>query len=162
MEIAQGQIVFARDYTLRLLDQIPTDKWFEMPAEVTHVAWQVGHLAMAEYRLGMHRLRGERPDDAQLISEPFLKAFGKGSVPTNDQGFYPTIEEIRATFDRVHEQALQELQDSSEVDLDSEVLNPHPIVKTKWDSLLWCAQHEMIHAGQIGLLRRQLGMDPLW
>jgi hypothetical protein len=39
---------------------------------------------------------------------------------------------------------------------------PHPLVKTKLWALLWCAQHESVHAGQIGLLRRQLGYSPLW
>lgn len=39
---------------------------------------------------------------------------------------------------------------------------PLPLAKTKMESLLWCAHHEMLHAGQIGLLRRQLGYAPLW
>jgi hypothetical protein len=46
--------------------------------------------------------------------------------------------------------------------LDKPVLKPHPLVKTKLWALLWCAQHEAVHAGQIGLLRRQLGYLPLW
>ena len=33
---------------------------------------------------------------------------------------------------------------------------------TKLRALLWCARHEMLHAGQIGLLRRHLGYPPMW
>ena len=65
-------------------------------------------------------------------------------------------------FDRVHGQALRELPGLDEGDLDRPVLRPHPLVQTKLWALLWCAQHEAVHAGQIGLLRRQLGYPPLW
>ena len=37
-----------------------------------------------------------------------------------------------------------------------------PKVKTKIDTLRWCGDHELIHAGQIGLLRRLLGHKPVW
>ncbi len=33
---------------------------------------------------------------------------------------------------------------------------------TKLRALLWCAHHEMLHAGQMGLLRRHLGYPPMW
>ena len=43
---------------------------------------------------------------------------------------------------------------------------PHLFVSRAWPllaaSLLWCAHHEMVHAGQIGLLRRYLGFAPVW
>ena len=41
---AIGQIKFARDYTLKLLDATPQDRWFEIPAGLpTNIAWQFGH-----------------------------------------------------------------------------------------------------------------------
>jgi hypothetical protein len=39
---------------------------------------------------------------------------------------------------------------------------PHPFSTTKLRALLWCAHHEMLDAGQIGLLRRHLGYPPMW
>jgi hypothetical protein len=54
VHIAIEQIVFARNYTIELLDQTPADDWFRLPAGgVSHVAWQVGHIAFAEYRLAL-------------------------------------------------------------------------------------------------------------
>jgi uncharacterized damage-inducible protein DinB len=41
------------------------------------------------------------------------------------------------------------------------VPHPSPFAKTKLTALFWCSHHEMLHAGQIGLLRRQLGHPPL-
>jgi hypothetical protein len=157
------QIGFARSYTNNLLDQTPAAEWFRLPpGGISHVAWQVGHLAMAEYRLALERIRGPKPQDAELISEHFLRLFGRESVPDADPARYPSQAEMRAVFDRVHEQALRELRGLDESELDQPVLKPHKLAKTKLWSLLWCAHHEMVHAGQIGLLRRQLGYPPLW
>jgi hypothetical protein len=50
----------------------------------------------------------------------------------------------------------------AEAELDQTVPHPHPFATTKLLALLWCAHHEMLHAGQIGLLRRLLGYPPIW
>jgi hypothetical protein len=163
LQLAIEQIVFARNYTIGLLDKTPTTEWFRQPpGGVSHVAWQVGHLAFAQYRMALSRIRGTQPQDDGLISGEFVRLFGRDSVPDADPTKYPSQAEIRAVFDRVHEQVLRELRDLDESELDRPVLKPHPLVKTKLWALLWCAQHEAIHAGQIGLLRRQLGYSPLW
>jgi uncharacterized damage-inducible protein DinB len=62
----------------------------------------------------------------------------------------------------VHEQVLRELPALAEAELDQPVPHPHKFANTKLLALLWCAHHEMMHAGQIGLLRRQLGNPPMW
>ena len=74
LQTAIDQISFARAYTLRLLDATNESDWFTMPG-VTHIAWQVGHLAMAQYRMVFERVRGIRQEDGQLISADFLKLF---------------------------------------------------------------------------------------
>jgi hypothetical protein len=64
LQLAIEQIVFARNYTIGLLDQTPmTESYRQPPGGVSHVAWQVGHIAFAEYRLALWRIRGERPTD---------------------------------------------------------------------------------------------------
>jgi hypothetical protein len=162
LQLAIEQIVFARNYTIGLLDQTPMGEWFrQIPGGVSHVAWQVGHLAFAEYRLALWRIRDFRPEDAELISEEHRRLFGYGSAPDPDSARYPPPAEIRAVFDRVHEQTLRELQGLNDADLDQAVPHPHPFARTKLQALQWCALHEMLHAGQIGLLRRQLGHAPL-
>lgn len=163
LQIAREKIAFAREYTLKLIDDIDDADWFRMPSEgVTHVAWQVGHLAMAEYRLALERLRGERPEDAEMISEEFLAAFGKGSTPTSDASAYPSPTEIRETAARVHDAVLREMEVADDDQLDSPSLRPHPLFTKKIEALFWCADHELTHAGQIGLLRRLLGKEAKW
>jgi hypothetical protein len=163
LQLAIDQIVFARNYTVGLLDQTPAAEWFRMPpGGVSHVAWQVGHLAFAEYRMALWRIRGPQPRDSDLISEAHRALFGIESVPDADPSRYPSQADVRAVFDRVHEQVLRELRGLDEGELDQPVPHPHRFATTKLRALLWCASHEMVHAGQIGLLRRQLGYPPLW
>jgi uncharacterized damage-inducible protein DinB len=108
----------------------------------------------------MWRIRGERPDDAALFSPEFRRLFGAKSVPQADATFAPA--ELRAVLERVHQQVLRELPGLDEAELDQPVPHPHPFATTKLRALQWCAHHEMVHAGQIGLLRRLLGYPPMW
>src|SRR5262245_17869739 len=153
---------FSRFYTLRLLDGVPASDWFRIPdAGVSHIAWQVGHLAVAESRLILDRVCGQRPEDG-LIGDEFLAAFGAASVPNADPATYPTTSAIREVCDRVHERVLIDLPAVEPASLDEPITRPHAICKTKRDCIVWCARHELVHAGQIGLLRRQLGHAPVW
>ena len=163
LQLAIDQITFARGYTLRLLDQTKVEDWFRQPpAGVTHIAWQVGHMAMAQYYLALVRTRGEQPEDEQLIPLGFRQVFEAKTVPSADPSFYPNQSTIRTVFDRVHDQILRELAALDERQADEPILKPHSLAKTKYGSLIWCSQHELVHAGQIGLLRRQLGHAPVW
>jgi hypothetical protein len=157
------QIRFSRSYTAELLSDVPIDRWFEMPPGApTHIAWQVGHLAGAQYWLALARVRGARPADEVLISTPFRQPFGRGTVPVADRAAYPPAGEIHAVFDRVHERLLAELPGLDPALLNEPCERPHRIANTRLRSLWWCSQHELIHAGQIGLLRRLLRMTPQW
>ena len=162
VSVAKSQIQFARQYTLQTLAGIEDELWFQQPdAGVTHIAWQVGHLAMAEYGLTMLRIRGKEPEDQELISNSFFKHFKKGSTPNSDPSANPTPAEIRAVLGRVHERAMQELDGYSEQELEVKLPEPHVVFDTKLGSLFFCSAHEMLHAGQIGLIRRLLGKPPL-
>ena len=163
LQLAIDQITFARGYTLRLLDQTKVEDWFRQPpAGVTHIAWQVGHMTMAQYYLALLRTRGERPEDEQLIPLAYRKVFEAKTVPSADPSFYPNQSTIRTVFDRVHAQALRDVASLDERQMDEPTLKPHSLFKTKFGALIWCSQHELVHAGQIGLLRRQLGYAPVW
>jgi DinB superfamily len=162
LELAIKQIEFARGYTLSILAEIEEKDWFVMPAACpTHVAWQVGHLAMAEYGLCLFRQRGRAEIDAELMSSSFRKQFSRGSVPEADASKYPSPAEIRGVFDRVHTQVLKEAAGFTTEQLKEPVDMPYAAEATKLGALLFCSHHEMIHAGQLGLLRRLFGKSPV-
>ena len=162
LELARRQIEAARRYTQTLLDGLDDADWFRQPAETpTHIAWQVGHLAMAEYGLCLFRIRGRRPEDLQWMPGKFRKQFSRGSTPSDDPAAYPPVAEIRRVFDQIHDQAMQEIQGYQAEDLNEKIDEPYAVFDTKLGALFFCAHHEMLHAGQIGLLRRLIGIPPV-
>ena len=162
LELAIGQIRFARDYTLSLISDIEADDWFRQPSEgVSHLAWQIGHLSMAQYGLCLFRMRGRADIDLQLMSSSFRKKFSKGTIPDPDPARNPSVDEIRSVFDRVFERSMLELASVTESQLDEPVEMPFAGFPTKFGSLLFCSHHEMLHDGQIGLMRRLMGKSPI-
>jgi len=160
--IALSQIEFARGYLLTTLAEMDEAEWFTMPPGCpTHVAWQVGHVAMAEYGLCLFRQRGRQQVDLELMTSSFRKLFSRGTTPEADAGKYPSAAEIRGTLDRVHAQVLQEAPSFTAEQLAEPVDMPYAGEATKLGSLLFCSHHEMLHAGQLGLLRRLLGKQPI-
>jgi len=162
LELVIGQLRFAREYTQSLIADLEPSDWFRQPTEgVSHVAWQVGHLAMAQYGLCLFRMRGRADIDHDLMSSAFRKKFSKGTTPDPDPAKNPSPENICGVFNRVYEQAMFELPTFSDLVLDEVVEMPYAAIATKFGGLLFCAHHEMLHAGQIGFLRRLLGNAPM-
>ena len=162
LQLAREQVIFARDYTQTMIQDIPEEDWFRVPlAFPTHIAWQIGHVAMAEYGLTLLRIRGREPDDEQLIPKDFLRRFKKGSTPSPQAGDYPSASAIRATLDAVHAAALEAMAGYQETELEEPLPAPTAVYANKLGSLFMCSAHEMLHAGQIGVLRRALGHDPI-
>jgi hypothetical protein len=136
--------------------------WYRAPPGCpTHLAWQIGHLAMAEYGLCLFRQRGRAEIDRELMPSDFRKAFSRGSQPESDATKFLPPAEIRATFDRVHFQVLEEAPSFTADSLNEPVEMPYAVEPTKLGCLYFCSHHEMLHAGQIGLLRRLLGKQPV-
>jgi len=162
IEIAARHVLSAREYTMTLLDQLSEDEWFWCPdPAVSHIAWQVGHLAFAQYGLMLFRQRGRVTEDLQLMSGKFRKTFGKGTSPKPDRAVYPTRQEIMDTLRRIHRQAFVELTRFSDEELNEPIDQPYAAFATRYGALLFAGDHEMLHAGQIGMLRRLMGKAPI-
>ena len=95
------------------------------------------------------------------MSSSFRKQFSRGSAPEAEARNYPSPAEIRATLDRVHAQVLKEAAGFSAEQLKEPVDMPYAAEATKLGALLFCSHHEMLHGGQLGLLRRLLGKQPV-
>ena len=162
MQGALGQIEFARNYVTELLDATPQTRWFEIPAGLpTNIAWQVGHLTVSQYGLLMFRIRGRVPDDLDLIPGRFRKAYGRGSRPNADPAAQPTAAELLDKFQTVYQQAQSELAGLDPAVLAEPIDMPYAAYPTKLGAILFCPLHEHTHAGQIGVIRRALELDPI-
>ena len=152
----------ARAFTRQFLTGLAADEWFwTPPTYTTHIAWQVGHIAVAEYNLCLRRLRGRTADDERLIPDAFIEAFKLGSTPVAGASNNPSLEEIQRVFDGVHEQVLSELPLVDNAELDTPLEKPHPAFKTKLGAIEYSPHHELVHAGQIAMLRRLMGKPPI-
>ena len=159
---AVGQIEFVRRYILELLAATPAERWHEIPSGLpTNIAWQVGHLAVSQYGLLMFRIRGRRPEDLELIPGKFRKMYGRGSAPSADRQAQPTSDELLGRLAEVHARAIGELRGLDPTVLMEPVEMPYAAYPMKLGAVLFCPVHEQLHAGQIGLIRRSLGLDPI-
>lgn len=164
LRVALGQIEFARAYVLELLTATPTDLWFKTPEGChTTVAWQIGHLAVSQYGLLMFRQRGRQPEDLELIPGTFRKKYGRGAVPSGEipEDVQQEAEGLLARLQLVHGKAMAELLESDPANLLEPVEMPYAVYPNKLGAVLFCPLHEQLHAGQIGVLRRNLGLAPI-
>lgn len=162
LQAAVGQIEWARAYTLELLAATPRELWSHSPAGLpTHVAWQVGHLAVSQYGLLMFRMRGRRPEDLELIPGKLRKTYGRGGTPPakGEGPFSP--DELFDKLAEVHRLAMAEITMIDPVTLLEPVEMPYAVYPCKLGAVLFCPMHESLHAGQIGVLRRGLGLEPI-
>ena len=159
---AVGQMRFVREGTTTpMLEGLTDEDWLAMPAGPTNIAWQVAHIAVAQYGLCLFRIRGRAEADTELMPGPFRKMYGRGSVPSSDPAANAPIAVIRRTFDAVYEQAMKELPATDPATLAEPMDRPYAVYPNRLGCLLMAPVHEAIHAGQLGLIRRALGRDPL-
>ena len=161
-ESAIEQIHFARQYTLELLSATPKSHWFLIPDGLqTNIAWQVGHLAVSQYGLLMFRIRGRDPEDLEIIPSRFRKAYSRQSTPSAIQDKQPSAEELLERLAEVHQRSLTEIATVTTEVLMEPVEMPYAAYPNKLGAILFCPLHEQIHAGQIGVIRRSLGLEPI-
>jgi hypothetical protein len=158
-DLAIGQIQFARAYTLQLIDGIEHDQWFVRPENcTTHLAWQVGHLAVSQYGLMLFRQRGRAEGDLELMPGWLRKKFGRGTQPVDDASQNPSPAELLTSLATIHAAAMEQVAELPVAGFLEPADLPYAVFPNRLGALLFCPLHESLHAGQIGLWRRSMGM----
>ena len=156
------QMAFAREYTLGLIQEVPETLWGVSPPGLpTHFAWQVGHLAMAQYGLMLFRMRGRAEGDVGLMPGWLRKRYARGSQPATIPTENPPKDKLLECLDRIHREAMNFVAGLGAETLKEPTDMPYAGFPVKLGALLFCPLHESIHAGQIGLLRRSHGLEPI-
>ena len=157
-----GQIDFARRYTLELLENTPEELWPVVPKGASsHIAWQVGHLAVSQYGLMLFRQRGRAEGDLELMPGWLRKRFGRGSLPPTDPTEIPSRATLLECLSKIHVASMAALPSFSAEQLLQPTEMPYAAFPIKLGALLFCPLHESIHIGQIGILRRMHGLSPV-
>lgn len=163
---ALAQIQWMRNYTLELIESVPQDLWYVMPSGcATHIAWQVGHLAVAQYGLMLFRQRGRIESDIELMPGWLRKNFGRGSSPAapsdDSHSKNPSPASLLERLHAIHVEACQTVATLTPQTLLQASDMPYVAYANNLGALLFCPLHESIHAGQIGVLRRLHGLAPI-
>jgi hypothetical protein len=159
---ALAQHQWARQYSLAMIETIPEALWYVIPPGMTtHVAWQVGHLAVSQYGLMLFRQRGRAEGDIELMPGWLRKQFGRGSTPSTDIDSMPSRGDLLAHLQAIHSRAADEVSQ-----LPAELLReacdiPFCVYPNKLGALMLAPIHEAIHSGHLGALRRGHGLEPV-
>ncbi|MEX1040498.1 MAG: DinB family protein [Pirellulaceae bacterium] len=158
LEQLYQQFTQVDDLVLEFITNLEPDLWLRMPSEgVTHITWQVGHMVVTNYGLGLSYARGAKREDVKLMPGTYRDWFGRGSVPSPDPAANPTSEELVQSYRNVSNQLRQEIPSYDLASLDVPLEKPHPMFKTPLEALRFLPPHMSMHLGQANLLRRLAG-----
>ncbi|HED53575.1 MAG TPA: DinB family protein [Phycisphaerales bacterium] len=153
-----GALGFSRGFLMSLLEATPDEAFFKVPCSGgNHPAWIVGHLALTD-AFFLADLSGQ----ALGVPESWNELFGMKTESVEDASKYPSRQELTERLVSTREAMigwLKSLSDEQllkpiEGDLSQFAKNPAVLMGT----LAW---HEGLHTGQIGVVRRMVGLPPI-
>jgi hypothetical protein len=159
----QGAIGYALNSTQQMLgmyiqDLSDADLLVRPAPNANHIAWQLGHLILAESGMGSSQLPGATYPE---LPAGFKEQHSK-DVCTKDTGF-ATKAEYLDLFNKVRHATLAAAAKLSEADLDKPTTGRvAQMAPTLGAMLLLNANHVMMHAGQFSVVRRKLGKPVLF
>jgi uncharacterized damage-inducible protein DinB len=123
------------------------------------LVWYLGHVTIAaDYLLMLYT-------GAQTaISKENRKRFGRGSDGTADFSDAPSKDEMVALFKNVHKRLMGFLENLAPEDMEREATGQvvDPTFARLGTAISLIVAHDGYHAGQIAVLRRAMGKDPLF
>jgi len=156
-DIGLTALLFARRVTMGLLEDIPEDQWLYQPVPGgNHATWVIGHIAFNDDNF----LVGLGGGDAQ-VPALWKDVFGAGSTVTNDATAYPSRSELLSQFESRRNDLLSFFKNLPPDRLTADVPEPWQVFgKTPAHVMNSLAWHEGLHAGQLTVIRRALGLGP--
>lgn len=150
---------FAREFSNGLLNEIDSDEqWLARPHErANHALWFAGHMGLVDNStiLLIAPRQAIRRDD-------FKPLFGMGSTPSDSLSDYPPVDEVKAWMDDRRAVLLQAAESLTDDDLNRTTPESSPpFIPTVGAALQFLIWHEGLHAGQITVVHRSLGHEPL-
>jgi hypothetical protein len=163
IEFLIEQIGETRDFTNRLISEIPRELWFEIPEHTDmNFAWQIGHLIVSQNFHCITVVHGKNPKvfDTMPIMKYIRSFYGMGTEHRSiEEGIYPATQ-LHDHFDLIQQITLDLLETFPEKKL-NDPLEPiplkHPLATTKYEALSWSFKHEMWHCAEMEMVKRLIG-----
>ncbi|HET8736045.1 MAG TPA: DinB family protein [Pricia sp.] len=122
---------------------------------INHVKYLAGHLLNSQY--GLARIAGMEPD---IKWNELFAVMGQSKA--QDDFTYPSLDEIKTEWNQMHEDTREGLSKLTEADLASTPPAPFDRVASSKEELwAFINHHQAYHIGQIGILRRGFGKEPM-
>ena len=149
---------FARQTTLGLLEGVPQDKLTHQPCVGgNHALWIVGHLGYTDLMF-LTRVGNKSIES----SEGWIKLFGMGSVPKPDASAYPALGKLKEALADNRETLLAWFASMSAEELAKPLSDDFKSFASNHGMLMTSlAFHEGLHAGQLTVVRKSLGIAPM-
>jgi len=137
-----------------LSDITPQELLMRPATDANHIAWQLGHLISAEWRLAEAAAPGSMPP----LPAGFAERHTKDTAASDKAADFLSKDEYLALAKTVRAGTLRALDQLSEADLDRPVSGRvPPFVKRAGDAFVTIGTHWIMHSGQWVVLRRKLG-----
>lgn len=156
IEYVQQSAKLNEQYAKAHLEDIPADRWCEMPAgHLRHAASIVGHVAV------VYAFVSSPDPDCPDVPGQWVELFADGAVATGAPEQYPGKDELIATVGELRARTLARLTSASPADLEAPVPDERmaeifPTVGTLLVASL--TMHEAVHLGQLSAWREAVGL----
>ena len=118
-----------------------------------HIAWITGHLVSTRYTLSTVL--------GLIDREPYPELFESGKVIQDDMD-YPSMDKLTAGWEDFGEKIIDRLESLTEDELQADPPIQTPIAdNTLRGFITFICHHEAYHIGQLSILKRHFGYEPL-
>lgn len=159
IQLIRQSMVHNRAFLLKLVADMDDRQLLHRPAggRGNNALWNLGHVFGGEARMAAW--------GGASVSVPPLacgEAFARGSEPSDDPACNPTRQVLLDYAAAVRDQTLAALDEMTDAELDQPpVGNAPPLFATRGFCWQVVATHEMMHAGQITVIRKELSLPPV-
>jgi len=127
--------------------------------KANHIAWQLGHLIVAEHNL----VNMVAPDSMPALPDGFAEKHSKETAESDDKNGFCSKEEYFGAMQEQRAATISVLDNLSDADL----MQPAPEKIQKFGATVGAviagqSAHWMMHAGQWVVVRRQLGKEAMF
>ena len=153
-----ASLAFSRRVVNKLVDACPENSYTHQACEgANHVTWNLGHLAWTDDYF-LTALAGQ----ASSLPAGWAEKFGMQTKPVGDSAAYPPAGEVRRVFNETRERLIAWFESMDDEQLGAELPDNLKGFAPTFGALMGSmAAHEGMHAGQITVARRSLGLNPV-
>lgn len=118
-----------------------------------HIKWLTGHLAFTAM------LAGKTLGSIEIMPDGWGKLFGRGSESPAKLPTFPPMSEVIAKLHELQGKLLERIDSATDDQLDTKCQIAPGWEDSPINSILFLCAHDFYHAGQMAMIRRQLGRE---